>query len=40
MVFTGFGLSYIYERRGAILAPMAAHVAFNVIGLTLIYALG
>jgi hypothetical protein len=40
MVFTGFGLSYIYERRGAILAPMAAHMAFNVIGLTLIYVLG
>lgn len=40
MVFTGFGLSYIYERRGAILAPMAAHVTFNVIGLTLIYVLG
>ncbi len=40
MVFTGFGLSYIYERRGAILAPMAAHVMFNVIGLTLIYVVG
>lgn len=37
MVFTGLGLSYIYERRGAILAPMAAHVTFNVIGLILIY---
>jgi membrane protease YdiL (CAAX protease family) len=39
MVFTGFGLAYIYERRGSILAPMAAHTTFNVIGLALIYAL-
>jgi len=40
MVFTGLGLSYIYERRGSILAPMAAHVTFNVIGLILIYSVG
>lgn len=38
MVFTGVGLAYIYERRGTIVAPMAAHVMFNVIGLSLIYA--
>ncbi len=39
MVFTGVGFAYIYERRGTIAAPMAAHVTFNVIGLTLIYAI-
>jgi membrane protease YdiL (CAAX protease family) len=39
MVFTGIGLAWIYERRGTIVAPMAAHVTFNVIGVTLIYAL-
>ena len=39
MVFTGIGFAYIYERRGTIVAPMAAHVTFNVIGLTLIYAI-
>jgi len=40
MVFTGLGLAYIYERRGSILAPIAAHVTFNVIGLALIYLIG
>lgn len=39
MVFTGVGLAFIYERRGTIVAPMAAHVMFNVIGLSLIYSL-
>ena len=39
MVFTGVGLAWIYERRGTIVAPMAAHVTFNVIGVVLIYAL-
>lgn len=39
MVFTGVGLAYIYERRGTIVAPIAAHMMFNVIGLSLIYAL-
>ena len=32
MCFVGFGLAYLYERRGTILAPMAAHATFNVIG--------
>ncbi len=36
MVFTGIGLAWIYERRGSIVAPMAAHVAFNVVGLIVI----
>ncbi len=36
MVVTGIGLAWIYERRGTIVAPMAAHVAFNVVGLVVI----
>jgi membrane protease YdiL (CAAX protease family) len=40
MVFTGVGLSYISQRRGSIVAPIAAHVAFNAIGLVLIYGIG
>ena len=32
MCFVGFGLAYIYERRGNIVANMAAHATFNVIG--------
>jgi membrane protease YdiL (CAAX protease family) len=39
MVFTGFALSYLYERRGNVVAPMIAHATFNTIGLILIYAL-
>ncbi len=37
MVFTGFALAYLYERRGNIVAPMVAHATFNAIGLVLIY---
>ena len=36
MVFTGLGLAWIYERRGTVVASMAAHMAFNVVGLVLI----
>ena len=36
MVFTGIGLAWIYERRGSIVASMAAHMAFNVVGLVVI----
>jgi membrane protease YdiL (CAAX protease family) len=36
MVFTGFALAWIYERRGSIAANMAAHMTFNAIGITLI----
>jgi membrane protease YdiL (CAAX protease family) len=36
MVFTGFGLAWIYERKGTILASIGAHVVFNVIGITII----
>jgi CAAX protease family protein len=40
MVFTGFGLALIYERRGNLVANWAAHVTFNAIGLVAILALG
>lgn len=36
MFFVGFGLAYIYERRGNILANMVAHATFNIVGLVLI----
>jgi membrane protease YdiL (CAAX protease family) len=32
MSFTGFGLAWVYEWRGTIVANMAAHAAFNVVG--------
>jgi membrane protease YdiL (CAAX protease family) len=37
MVFTGVGLALIYERRANLLADIAAHVAFNVIGIVIIF---
>jgi uncharacterized protein len=37
MFFTGVGLCYIYERRGTLVAPIAAHITFNVIGIVLIF---
>jgi membrane protease YdiL (CAAX protease family) len=39
MVFTGIGLAWVYERRGTIVASMAAHMAFNVVGLVAILGL-
>jgi membrane protease YdiL (CAAX protease family) len=36
MLFNGMALGWWYERRGTIVAPIVAHVTFNVIGLTLI----
>jgi membrane protease YdiL (CAAX protease family) len=36
MVFTGIALAWIYERRGSLLANVAAHMAFNLIGIVLI----
>jgi membrane protease YdiL (CAAX protease family) len=33
MTFTGLGLAYVYERRGNLVANIATHVTFNVIGL-------
>jgi membrane protease YdiL (CAAX protease family) len=38
MVFTGLGLCAIYERRGNLVANIAAHMAFNTIGIVLILA--
>jgi len=37
MVFTGAGLATIYERRGNLIADIAAHAAFNVIGIVIIF---
>ena len=39
MVFTGIGLAWVYERRGTIVASMAAHMAFNIVGVVTIIAL-
>ncbi|MDP9184727.1 MAG: CPBP family glutamic-type intramembrane protease [Actinomycetota bacterium] len=36
MVFTGIALAWIYERRGSLLANIAAHMAFNAVGIFLI----
>jgi CAAX protease family protein len=36
MVFTGLGLAWVYERRGTIVASIAAHMAFNTIGIWII----
>ncbi len=36
MVFTGIALAWIYERRGSLLANIAAHMAFNAVGIVLI----
>jgi membrane protease YdiL (CAAX protease family) len=36
MFFTGIALCFLYERRGTIVAPLAAHVTFNVIGIVLL----
>jgi membrane protease YdiL (CAAX protease family) len=39
MLFNGMALAWWYERRGTIVAPMVAHMVFNVIGLSLILTL-
>ena len=39
MVCVGLGLAYLYERRGNIVANMAAHATFNVIGFIFIVTL-
>ena len=36
MVATGIGLAWIYERRGTVVGPMAAHIVFNVVGVVAI----
>lgn len=40
MVGTGLGLALIYERRGNLLAPVAAHAAFNLVGLAFVLGAG
>jgi len=37
MVISGLGFAWIYERRGTIVAPIAAHTVFNTIGIVLIF---
>jgi membrane protease YdiL (CAAX protease family) len=37
MVFTGAGLAMLYERRANLVADIAAHLAFNVIGILFIF---
>ena len=39
MFFTGLALCFLYERRETIVAPLAAHMTFNVIGILLILGL-
>jgi uncharacterized protein len=36
MFFNGMLIAWWYERRGTIVAPLGAHMVFNVIGLSLI----
>lgn len=36
MVFVGFALAWLFERRGSLLATIGAHAMFNVIGYTLL----
>jgi uncharacterized protein len=37
MVVTGIGLAWLHDRRGNLLANIAAHATFNAIGLVLIF---
>jgi CAAX protease family protein len=36
MVFVGFALAWLFERRGSLIATIGAHAMFNVIGFTLL----
>lgn len=40
MLFNGIALAWFYERRGNVVSNTVAHMAFNVIGLTLILTVG
>lgn len=40
MLVNGMALAWFYERRGTLVAPIVAHMVFNVIGLSLIFTLG
>ncbi|MGZ5353485.1 MAG: CPBP family intramembrane glutamic endopeptidase [Actinomycetota bacterium] len=39
MFFNGIALSWWFERRGTIVAPVVTHMVFNVIGLSMIFLL-
>lgn len=39
MIATGVGFAWVYERRGRLAAPIAAHMAFNAIGVVTILAI-
>lgn len=36
LFIVGVGLAFLYERRQSLLAPMAAHAAFNLVGFVMI----
>jgi membrane protease YdiL (CAAX protease family) len=40
MVFTGFALAWIYERRSNLFVCIVTHMTFNAIGLALIFTVG
>jgi CAAX protease family protein len=40
MLVNGIALAWLYERRGTLVAPVVAHVVFNIIGLSLIFTFG
>lgn len=40
MFFNGIALAWFYDRRGTVVAPLVAHMVFNVIGLSLILSFG
>jgi membrane protease YdiL (CAAX protease family) len=40
MFFNGMALAWFYERRGTLVAPIVAHMVFNVIGLSLLLTFG
>jgi membrane protease YdiL (CAAX protease family) len=39
MLFNGMAIAWWYDRRGTIVAPLVAHMVFNVIGLSIILAM-
>jgi hypothetical protein len=40
MFFNGIAIGWWYERRGTVVAPIVAHMVFNLIGITLIFTIG
>ena len=37
LTYLGFGLALVYEHRQSLLASMAAHATFNLVGYVVIY---